>query len=137
MRGAIEILNGFNQFTSFFVLNKYQSVTHVSTCIFQELFKNIVFISVALDTKMLWATLDLFSQTRLFSPCTQPYRFKKMFTKILEITITWNYNESARTKKTRGGAKRPPPNLFRVKIMSNCAGKILPSPPSCLLCNSV
>ena len=27
----------------FFVLNKYQSVTHVTTCIFQGLFKNIVF----------------------------------------------------------------------------------------------
>jgi hypothetical protein len=30
-----------------FVLNKYQSVTHVSTGIFQGLFKNIVFRSVA------------------------------------------------------------------------------------------
>ena len=34
-----------------FVLNKYQSVTHVSTCICQALFKNIVFRSVALVTK--------------------------------------------------------------------------------------
>ena len=35
----------------FFVLNKYQSVTHVFTCIIQGLFKNIVFRSVALVTK--------------------------------------------------------------------------------------
>jgi len=32
----------------FLDLNKYQSVTHVSTCIFQGLFKNIIFRSVAL-----------------------------------------------------------------------------------------
>ena len=32
----------------FFVQNKYQSVTHVSTLIFQGLFKNIVFRSVTL-----------------------------------------------------------------------------------------
>ena len=39
----------------FFVLNKYQSVTHVSTWIFRGLFKKIVFRSVALVTKKLWA----------------------------------------------------------------------------------
>ena len=43
----------------FFVLIKYHSLTHVSTCIFQGLFKNIVFRSVALVTKKLWAILDL------------------------------------------------------------------------------
>ena len=37
----------------FFVLNKYESVTHVSTLIFQGLFKDIVFRSVALVTKKL------------------------------------------------------------------------------------
>ena len=42
----------------FFVLNKYQSVTHVSMCIFQGLFKNIVFRCVALVTKKLWAISD-------------------------------------------------------------------------------
>jgi len=46
-----------------FVLNKYQTVTHVSTCIFQGLFKNIVFRSVALVTKKLWAIKFFFSQT--------------------------------------------------------------------------
>ena len=36
-----------NEKNIFFVLNKYQSVTHVSTCIFQGFFKNIVFRSAA------------------------------------------------------------------------------------------
>ena len=49
---------------TFFLLNKYQSETHIPTCIFQGLFKNTVFRSVALVTKKLWAILD-FSQTRL------------------------------------------------------------------------
>ena len=31
-----------NEKKIFFVLNKYQTVSHVSTCIFQGLFKNIV-----------------------------------------------------------------------------------------------
>ena len=44
----------------FFVLKKYQSVTHISTYIFQGLFKNIVFRSVALVTKKLCAILDFF-----------------------------------------------------------------------------
>ena len=36
-------------------------LTHGSACIFQGLFKNIVFSSVALVTKKLWAILDFFS----------------------------------------------------------------------------
>ena len=47
----------------FFVLKKYQSMTNVSTCIFQGLFKNVVFRSEALVTKKLWAILNFFSQT--------------------------------------------------------------------------
>ena len=46
-----------------FVLNKYQSFY---TCIFQGLFKNIVFRSVALVTKKLWAILDFFHSSDLF-----------------------------------------------------------------------
>jgi len=38
-----------------FVLNKYQSMTHVSTCIFKGLFKNIDFRSLVLVTKKFWA----------------------------------------------------------------------------------
>ena len=44
----------------FFVLNKYRSVTHVSTLIFQGLLKNIVFRFVALVLKNLCAILDFF-----------------------------------------------------------------------------
>ena len=58
----------------FFVLKKYQSVTHVSTFIFQGIFKNIVFRSVALVIKKLWAILDFFFNTPDFlPPCTLPY----------------------------------------------------------------
>ena len=63
-----------------FCFNKYQSATHVSTCIFQGLFKNIVFRSVALVTKKLWAILDFFFTDWTFlSPCTLPYKLKKIF----------------------------------------------------------
>ena len=46
----------------YFVLNKYQSVTHVSTSFFHGLFKNIVCRSLPFVTKKLWAILDFFSQ---------------------------------------------------------------------------
>ena len=42
----------------FFVFNKYQSVTNVSKCIFQGLFKNIVFRYVASVKKKLWAIIN-------------------------------------------------------------------------------
>ena len=48
---------------TFFVLNIYQSVTHVSTCIF----KNIVFRSVALVTKQLLA-ISVFDIPDFFCP---------------------------------------------------------------------
>jgi len=64
----------------FFVLNKYQSVTHVSTCIFIGLFKNIVFRSVALYTKKAIGYFRFFSQTGLFfRPVPYPVN-KKLFT---------------------------------------------------------
>ena len=44
-----------------FVLNKYQSVAHASTSIFQGLFKNKVFRSLAFVTKKLWAILNFYS----------------------------------------------------------------------------
>ena len=57
-----------------FVINKYQYVTHVSTSIFQGLFKNKVFRSVALVIKKVWAILDSFLHTPDFlPPCTLPY----------------------------------------------------------------
>ena len=43
-------------------------MTHVSTPIFQGLFKNIVFRSVALVIKKLWAIFDFFiTHSRLFT----------------------------------------------------------------------
>ena len=72
----------------FFVKNKYQSVTNVSTFIFQGLFKNIVFRSVALVIKKLLAILDFFLHTPDFlPPCTLPYAKKKICKKILQIII--------------------------------------------------
>ena len=50
---------------------------HVSTPIFQGLFKNIVFISVALVIKKLWAILDFFFYTLDFLP----YAWKKKLQK--------------------------------------------------------
>jgi len=71
-----------------FVLNKYQSVTHVSISIFHGLYKNIVLRYVALVTKKLWAILDFFSKDRTFFPtCTKRYALKKVFKKILSITV--------------------------------------------------
>jgi len=61
----------------YFGLNKYQSVTHFSTCIFQGL-KNIVFRSVALVTKKLWDILDFFfTDQTFFPPCILPYKLER------------------------------------------------------------
>ena len=54
----------------FFVIVKYQDETHVSTSIFQGLFKNIAFRSVALVSTMLMATID-FTQIGLFTALCQ------------------------------------------------------------------
>jgi len=82
-------------------------VPHVSTCIFQRLFKNTIVRSVA---------LVFFSKTGLFSTlCPALYIFKKIFFKQknpLKFHGDSVKNESARTKNLPGGAKRPPPRLF-------------------------
>ena len=63
-------------------------MTHVSTPIFQGLFKNIVFRSVALVIKKLWAILDFFYTLQTFyRPVPYPMRKKKNYKKILQITI--------------------------------------------------
>jgi len=61
-----------------FVSNKSQSVTPVSTWIFQGLFENIVFRSVALVTKKLWTISDFFHRQDFFPPWTLLYKFLKM-----------------------------------------------------------
>ena len=68
----------------FFCLNKYQSVTHVSTSIFQGLFKKIVLKYVALVIKKLKAILDFFPHSGLFTAlyptlCIKKKIYKKTF----------------------------------------------------------
>ena len=92
-----------NKKNIFFVLNKYQSVTHVSTSIFQGLFRKIFSRSVALVTNKLWAIIDFFSKTGLFAPCTQPYALKKT-----------NFSKKDK-KKLQEGPQTPPPRLFMAK----------------------
>ena len=104
---------------------KYQSVTHVSIPIFQELFKNIVFRSVALVIKKLWAILDFFlTHTGLFT-ALYPTLCEKINKKILQITIyEKSKNLTVIVKKMRvlrqktrggGGAKRPPPAFIGLR----------------------
>ena len=69
-------------------------MTHVPTCIFQGLFKNVGFRSVALVTN---------------NP------LKNCSLKVTKFHGDSVKNESAREKKLHGGAKRPPPpSQFRV-----------------------
>ena len=58
---------GQKMFKIYFCLKQNQSVTHVSTSIFQGLFKNIVSRSVALVINKLWAILDFFTHSGLFT----------------------------------------------------------------------
>ena len=92
-------------------------MTHVSTPIFQGLFKNIVFRSVAVVIKKLWAILDFFYTLQTFHrPVPYPMRkkknnkkksFKLLLMKSQKISrgdsVT---NESARAKKTIGGGRQ-------------------------------
>ena len=66
----------------FFVLSKSQSVTIVSTCFF---FKNIVFKSVALVTKKLWAIFRLFHRSTVYPTLEikKKYYFNERFSKLL------------------------------------------------------
>ena len=101
------------------VLNKYQSVTHhVSTCIFQNLFKNIVFRSVALVRKNLWAILFFFLGPDFFPPCTLPNKLKKKIIKnplnyyslkVTQFHYDYGKNEITMTKKLQRGAPNAPP----------------------------
>ena len=63
-------------------------MTHVSTPIFQGLFKNMVFRSVALVIKKSWAILDFFNPLQTFyRPVAVPYPMrKKKFTKESKVS---------------------------------------------------
>ena len=66
--------------------NKYQSVTHVSTLIFQGLFKNIVFRSVDSVTKS-YGLFKIFLHTPVFYRPASYLMHKKIYKKILYISI--------------------------------------------------
>ena len=86
--------------------NKYQSLTHVYTCISQGLFTNIVFRSVALVINKLWAILDFFTDRTLFRPVLYNKNSLNYYSfKFHGVSVK---NESPGTKKnTEGvGAKR-------------------------------
>jgi len=73
---------GKNFFFKFYVYNKFQSVTHDSASTFEGLFKNMVVRSAALGIKKLWAILDFFKQTGLFTAlyptlCIKKFKFFK------------------------------------------------------------
>ena len=53
-------------------------MTHVSTCIFHGLFKNIVFRSVVLVIKKLCAILDFFYTHSFYRPVPYPMNKKKL-----------------------------------------------------------
>ena len=87
---------------------------HVSTPIFYGLFKNIVFRSVALVTKKLWAILDFVcTQTGLFTALYPTLCIKKNSLNFFSLKVTKYVGDSvknvtARTKKIeRRGASTP------------------------------
>ena len=112
----------------FFVLNKYQSVTHVSNSIFIGLFKNVVFKSVALVTKKVVVYFRFcFHRPDYFFALTYPKNFKiyffnktsikLLFIKSLKFPRISVKNESAREKKLKGGAPNTPSReLLRVSF---------------------
>jgi len=69
-----------------FVLNKYQSVKHVSTCIFQGLFR---FVALVTKNPLNYFILKV---TKFHGDCVK--------------------NESARTKNYRGRQTSPPPPVY-------------------------
>jgi len=104
----------------FFVLNKYQSMTDVSTCIFQGFFKDIVFRSVALVTNKLWAVLDFFFTGQTFSALYPSLKMKKKL--FFSQKNLLNYYSLKVTKFTVIGASNtphPPPSETRLDEQLN------------------
>ena len=101
-------------------------MTHVSTPIFQGLFKNIVFRSLALVINKLLAILDFFCTLKTFTTlnptlCRKKKNLQKnpsnyYLLKVKKFHGDSVTNESAKAKKLQGGAPNaPPPSLLRVK----------------------
>ena len=98
----------------FFVLNKYQSVTHVSTLIFQGLSKNMVFRSAALVIKKDMVYFRIFQRPDFFRPVPNPICIKKSLQNFKMIV----------SKILQGGAKRPPPSAY-LQLMKPILMKIM------------
>ena len=101
----------------FFVLNKYHSVTHVSTWIFQGLFKYIVFGPVALVTKKLWALRFFFYRSDFFSGLYPTPLIKKNIL-LIKNPLTQSLLGYLKTRICRGGVNLTPPlnHMFDVQI---------------------
>ena len=93
-------------------------MTHVSTAIFQGLFKNIVFRSVAFVIKKLWAILDFFCTLQTFYrpvPNLTKKFFKLLFMKRQKnFTVIVSQMRVLGQKTTGGAPNAPPPSLYRV-----------------------
>ena len=90
---------------------------HVSISIFQGLFINLVFRSVALVTKKLCGILDFFFQRPdfFFPTCTKRYALKKVLKNPFNycpLKVTKFHNDSVKNESVRINE----PRLFRVKI---------------------
>ena len=96
----------------FFYFNKYQSTTHVSTSIFQGLFKNIIFRSVGLVTNL---EVSFFYTDRTFC-CPVPYPTCKF-----SLKVTKAHGESVKnqlgTKKIKREVSNPSPPLWFIGLI--------------------
>ena len=96
------------------ILYKYQSLTHVSTSIVQGLFKNIVFRSVALVIKKLWAFLGFCLHRPDFTDmyptlCIKKFKpFNFLFIKSQKLHGYSAKNDSARATKLEGEGRLTP-----------------------------
>ena len=95
------------------------NLKQVSTFIFQGLFKDIVFRSVALVMGYFW----FFHRPDFFSAPTVPYKSKKNPLNYFSLKVTKFHGDSFKNesgqKTTRGRQPPPPSSLFRVKPWSH------------------
>ena len=105
-----------------FVLNKNQSVTHVSTTIFQWLLKNLVIRTIDLVTKMLWFILDFLIWIGLFTTL-YPMHLKKFFLNPLNFYPLKKFTVTLTVSKMRvqgqknlmgGGSNVLPPDCLGI-----------------------
>ena len=103
-----------NEKKYFFVINKYQSVTHVSTWIFQGLYINIVFRSIALVTKKVMGCNIFFFTDRTFFALYYKNFFTKNPLNYYLIKVTKCHCDSVKNESARTCS------LFRVNNLFTC-----------------